>query len=260
MPGQLRLEIAAPVAEIIIDAPARRNAFNIEMWAALPGLVAEAEASPEARVIILHGGETGHFAAGADISEFETIYADRESAAKSRDTISDALDRLATCRKPVIAAIEGACVGGGVSLALACDIQIAAEDARFGVTPAKLGLVYPPGDTRRLLAAVGPAQARDILFTGAIFDAGRALRIGLVAELCAPGTALQTAKEKAARVAAVSQYSVREMKEIIAALGSPEGLDETEGRERFVQAATGPDFREGYLSFIQKRKPDFPTV
>lgn len=260
MPGQLRLEIAAPVAEIVIDAPARRNAFNIGMWAALPGLIAEAEASPEARVIILHGGETGHFAAGADISEFETIYADRDSAAKSRDTISDALDRLATCRKPVIAAIEGACIGGGVSLALACDIQVAAENARFGVTPARLGLIYPPGDTRRLIAAVGPAQAKDILFTGAIFDASRAQRIGLVTELCPPGTAMQTAREKSAAIAALSQYSVREMKQVITALGSPEGLDETEGRERFVQAATGPDFKEGYVSFMRKRKPDFPTV
>ena len=249
----------APVAEIIINAPERRNALNLAMWAALPSLVAEAEQAEEIRAIILHGGDSGHFAAGADISEFADVYADEAASATSADTIAQALEALVDCQKPIIAAIEGACVGGGVSLALACDIRIASEDARFGVTPARLGLVYPAKDTCRLVETVGAALAKDILFTGRIFDAARALRIGLIEDICDPGTALKVARERAATIADVSQYSVREMKKMISAFDSPAGLSPAEGRQIFLDAAAGDDFKEGYRAFLEKRKPDFPS-
>ena len=259
MTAQIRLSLAAPAAEIVIDAPARRNAFNTQMWAALPGLIAEAEAMQDAKVVILHGGGTGHFAAGADISEFETIYADKASAGRSADTIARALDAIEACTKPVIAAIEGACVGGGVSIALACDIRIASEKARFGVTPARLGLVYPAGDTRRLVSAVGVSQAKDILFTGTIFGADRARRIGLVTETCEAGSALGAAREKAMLIASVSQASVRGSKQLVNRLESQAGLSDEDGRRLFVEAVCGPDFHEGYRAFLEKRSPDFPT-
>lgn len=255
----IALVLEGVCADIVFNAPARRNAFNMQMWAALPGLIAEAEAVEAARVVVLHGGETGHFAAGADISEFETIYADSESAAHAATTIADGLNAIADCRKPVIAAIEGACVGGGVSLALACDIRIASREARFGVTPAKLGLVYPVDDTQRLVRAVGPSQAKDILFTGRIFDAERALRIGLVDDLAEPGKALASARARAEDIAAVSQYSVRGMKEIVNAIAAGVPPRPDEARQRFVDAATGPDFREGYRAFLEKRQTDFPN-
>lgn len=257
MPAQITLSLAAPAAEIVFDAPARRNAFNMEMWAALPGLIAEAEAAPDAKAVILHGGETGHFAAGADISEFETIYANEEIAGESADTIARGLNAISACEKPVIAAIEGVCIGGGVSLALAADIRIASEAARFGVTPARLGLVYPADDTRRLVETVGASQAKDILFTGAIFDTGRALRIGLVDEVCKPGAALAEARGKTESIAAVSQYSVRATKRMINMLND-ERISSTDRRAAFVRAATGPDFAEGYRAFLDKRTPDFP--
>mgnify|MGYP003651152024 CR=1 FL=1 len=130
------------IGEIILDKPAKRNALSTDMWAALPALVDAAVADTSVKVIIIHGGTAGAFAAGADISEFETIYATAESAERSGDTIARAIDSLANCAKPVIAAIDGACVGGGVSLALAADLRIAGEGAKFAVTPAKLGL--PP--------------------------------------------------------------------------------------------------------------------
>ncbi|WP_084396262.1 enoyl-CoA hydratase/isomerase family protein [Henriciella aquimarina] len=246
-------------AEIVFNAPARRNAFSQAMWAALPGLIAKAEAMPDASAVILHGGETGHFAAGADISEFETIYADETVAAESAETIEKALTAIESCSKPVIAAIEGACVGGGVSIALAADLRISSEAARFGVTPARLGLVYPVRDTERLVHAVGPSQAKDILFTGAIFEAERARQIGLVDAVCEAGQSLAAAHEKAATIAANAPSSVRAMKEIVNRIAQGETISAQESRGVFVKATAGADFREGYRAFLDKRRPDFAS-
>ncbi|WP_300381944.1 enoyl-CoA hydratase-related protein [Henriciella sp.] len=247
------------IADIVFNAPERRNAFSQKMWAALPGLIAEAESASTVKTIIMHGGESGHFAAGADISEFETIYADDVVAGESADTIANALNAIAGCEKPVIAAIEGVCIGGGVSLALAADIRIASQRSRFGVTPAKLGLVYPADDMRRLVQAVGSGHARDILFTGAIFDAQRAQRIGLVEDLCPEGTALDHARNRAEMIGEVSQYSVREMKRLLSALTTTGGLSDEDGRQAFIDTARSEHFRAGYRAFLDKRKAEFPN-
>ena len=253
----IALHLEGDCADIVFNAPARRNAFNMAMWAALPGLVAEAEQIDEVKAVILHGGETGHFAAGADISEFDTIYATESAARHSAQTIADGLNAIIACRKPVIAAIEGSCVGGGVSIAMTADIRLASTSARFGVTPAKLGLVYPMSDIERLVAAVGASQAKDILFTGQIFDAERALRIGLVDDLTDPGTALHAARERATQIAANAQSSVHTMKQMIDRMAGEDPVSEAEGQRLFIESATGPDFREGYQAFLQKRTPKF---
>lgn len=253
----IALHLEGDCAEIVFNAPARRNAFNMAMWAALPGLIAEAERVDSAKAIILHGGETGHFAAGADISEFETIYATESAARHSAQTIADGLNAIVACTKPVIAAIEGACVGGGVSLALAADIRIASETARFGVTPAKLGLVYPMPDITRLVATVGRSQAKDLLFTGRLIHADKALRIGLVDELTDPATTRHAAREVVTHISANAQSSIRTMKRMIESLGEGEVISPSEGQDLFIKAATGPDFREGYKAFLEKRAPKF---
>ena len=260
MTDQVSLSLVGPAAEIVFNAPARRNAFNQAMWAALPGLISEAEAAPSTRAVILHGGDTGHFAAGADISEFETVYADESTAARSAETIDRALAAIEACSKPVIAAIEGVCIGGGVSIALAADYRIASIDARFGVTPARLGLVYPFRDTERLVAAVGPSHAKDILFTASIFDAKRAVRIGLIGDTCQSGHALHEAREKTAAIAAVAASSVCAMKRIVNGLmSSNDGVEQAGNRQLFLEAVAGDDFKEGYRAFLEKRKPKFPN-
>lgn len=257
MTPSIRLDIEAPFAELVLNKPEKRNALSVDMWAAIPDLIEQAEGTEQVKVVIIHGGDAGAFAAGADISEFETIYATAESAAASGDTIARALDAVEACAKPVIAAIEGACVGGGVSLAMAADLRVASASSKFGVTPGKLGLVYPAGDTRRLLAAVGPSATKDILFTGRIFMAEEAKSIGLIDRLADAGEALSTARAFAGEIAAISQWSTRATKKMIA--GIETGWTETspEARALFLEGFSNQDFEEGYRAFLQKRPADF---
>lgn len=253
----IRLDVAAPLAEIVLNRPERRNALSVDMWTTIPGMVAEANADPEVKVILIHGGDAGSFAAGADISEFGTIYATDEAARASGQRIAEALSAIETSTKPVIAAIEGACVGGGVSLAMAADLRVAAGGARFGVTPGKLGLVYPPGDTRRLLAAIGPGPTKDILFTGRIFTAEEAKAIGLVDRLTDTGNAVRAARDWAKEIASVSQWSVRAIKQMIQGLQSGWADETPAAQDLFLNGFSNEDFREGYRAFLEKRPAKF---
>lgn len=257
MTPPIRLETAPPLAEIVLNQPERRNALSVDMWAAIPGMVAAANADPEVKLILIHGGDAGAFAAGADISEFETIYATAESAKASGQRIADALEAIEASEKPVIAAIEGACVGGGVSLAMAADLRVAGADAKFGVTPGRLGLVYPAGDTRRLLAAIGPGATKDILFTGRIFPAAEAESIGLIDRLVDAGTALHAARQWAGEIAAISQWSVRATKQMIRGLQSGWSDQTPDAHSLFLNGFSNEDFQEGYRAFLEKRSAKF---
>lgn len=257
MTPSIRLDVAAPLAEIVLHKPERRNALSMDMWAAIPGLVTAANADPEVKLIVIHGGETGAFAAGADISEFSTIYATAETAKKSGQCIADALNAIEASSRPVIAAIEGACVGGGVSLAMAADLRIAGSDAKFGVTPGKLGLVYPAGDTRRLLAAIGAGATKDILFTGRIFGAEEARTMGLIDRLVDGGSAVETARVWAREIAGISQWSVRATKQMIRGLQTEWTEDTPEAQRLFLEGFNNEDFEEGYRAFLEKRPARF---
>ena len=185
MSDPLLMERTGPAWTLTLNRPDKRNALNHDMWRSIPGLLAEASEARDAKALIITGAG-GAFAAGADISEFETVYATPESAAAYSSAIATALDRLAAFPKPTLAKIRGACVGGGCGIALACDIRFAARGARFGITPGKLGLVYTLSDTNRLVEAVGVSTAKDILFSGRLLDGEEALRTGLINQLTEP--------------------------------------------------------------------------
>lgn len=257
MTAAIRLDLSPPFAEIVLNKPEKRNALSVDMWAAIPGLIDAAIADPDVKVVLIHGGDAGAFAAGADISEFEQIYATKQSANASGDTIAAALNAVENCPKPTLAAIEGACVGGGVSLAMACDLRVASARSKFGVTPGKLGLVYPAGDTRRLLEAVGPGATKDILFTGRIFTADEAKEMRLIDRLCGDGAALATAREFAADIAAISQWSVRATKQMIRGLQGGWTDTDSEAVELFLAGFSNEDFQDGYKAFLEKRAPKF---
>ncbi len=257
MTDNVRTEFAPPLAEIILDRPERRNALSQDMWAALPARIAEAGAHPDVKVILLHGGGTGVFAAGADISEFPVIYATPEAARESGRIIERALGAIEASAKPVIAAIEGACIGGGVSLAVAADLRISTATASFGITPARLGLVYPPADILRLVRLVGPGAAKRLLFTGRIFSSGEAREMGLVDEVTLDAGILPAARALALEIAAQSQWSVRATKQMMRGFEAGLAADSPEAIALFVDGFANPDFAEGVSAFLGKRKPEW---
>ncbi|MEM9601168.1 MAG: enoyl-CoA hydratase/isomerase family protein, partial [Pseudomonadota bacterium] len=215
----LKTEIDANgIARLTLSQPARRNALTAAMWAAMPTVLAEIEAlSP--RVLIVQG-DGDHFAAGADISEFETLYATAESAAKISADIQAAFDTLAAFPIPTIALIRGACVGGGAGMALCCDIRLADSTAKFAITPAKLGLVYPFGDIARLIDAVGVANAKDILLSARLIKAKSARKMGLVHQVHSVDALDAEVMAYAKGLTRLSSESLRVTKSMIAAYQS----------------------------------------
>jgi enoyl-CoA hydratase/carnithine racemase len=247
----LRLENHGPIAHLIIDRAAKRNAFNQAMWDALPGLVAQAMADPSVRVLVLQSAEPGIFCAGADISELSTNATNPDWLLANQTAINRAQFELTRAAKPTIALTDGDCVGGGCGLALACDLRVASARSRFGITPAKLGLVYPLHDTKLLVDLVGPANAKRILFTGTLIDAAEARRIGLVDIIA------DNADDLIGSVTSVSGHSQRESKAMIRRVLDGQAADDDTTRAIFADAFTGPDFKEGVDAFLSKRKPDF---
>ncbi len=242
-------------AELVLNRPAKRNALTLAMWAAIPGLAQQTARDPRVRALIVRGSG-GVFSAGADIGEFQTAYRTSEDARANHRILQDAMGAIEAFPKPSVALIEGACVGGGCGLALACDLRFASETAHFAITPAKLGLVYGAGDTRRLIQAVGRARAKQILFTGQTIDAATALAWGLVGDVSpAPETAVA---DFVAALAQAAPSSQRAVKEIIARLDTGLQEDDDASTALFAQAYSGADFAEGLAAFQQKRPPRFP--
>ena len=253
----VRLTRENDIGWLILDRPFARNALNREMWRAIPALLDEAAEDHAIKVLVVRGSG-GCFAAGADIAEMEPFMTDAEEAGAYAAEMAASLDGLARFVKPALAMVEGACVGGGLALALACDLRFCAEGARLGVTPSRLGLVYPLGDTARLVRAAGVSAAKDLLFTGRLIDGEEAKAMGLVDWLLPLDKLDDAVRDYAKVIAAGSQYSIQGAKRMIGRVLAGKAMESAESRAEFARAAAGPDFREGRSAFLEKRTPKFP--
>lgn len=247
----------AGVATIVIENPARMNAMTAAMWGALPGLIAEAQGDAKVRVVLLRGAGTRAFCAGADISEFDT--ARSGDAVHTYDVLNhNAFDALTNCTKPTIAMIHGFCLGGGLGLALACDLRAADEAATFAIPAAKLGIGYNPRWIDPILRAVSPATAKLILFTGRRFTAPEALAMGLVSTLARTDDLEVAARGLAAEIAANAPLSVRASKAMVDELAARPGTADLAKLDHFITACfESQDYAEGRRAFLEKRKPIF---
>ncbi|MFD8423061.1 enoyl-CoA hydratase/isomerase family protein [Streptomyces sp. NPDC059466] len=243
MEPQLLHSVGDGIATVVIHHPAKRNAMTAGMWRALPPLLDGLAADPAVRALVLTG-EGPTFCAGADISTL------RGSSDEAQGLAVRAEDALAAFPKPTLAAVRGYCVGGGAQLAAACDLRFAEAGALFGVTPAKLGIVYPASATRRLVSLVGPATAKYLLFSGELIDAGRALRTGLVDEVL-PGDELDKRVAEFTRVLAarslLTQASAKEF---------ANGRTDRDAHWA-AQARGSGDTAEGVAAFLERRPPRF---
>jgi len=243
MEPRLSHRVADSVATVVIAHPARRNAMTLDMWRALPPLLESLADDPRVGVLVLTG-EGGTFCAGADISEM------RGSAAEARELAVCAEEALAAFPRPTLAAVRGHCVGGGAQLAGACDLRFAEEGAWFGVTPAKLGLVYPASSTRRLVSLVGPSTAKWLLLSGELIDTERALRTGFVDEVLPEGELGKRVEEFTRLLVSRSRLTQTAAKEFTAGRTDREAYWEREERESAETA-------EGIAAFLERRAPRF---
>jgi enoyl-CoA hydratase/carnithine racemase len=242
-----------PVARLVLDRPARRNAITAAMWTHLPSLCAEIESHSQIKAVIVEGAGD-YFCSGAEITEFDRTFSDIESARTYLGVIENALLALSQLDRPTLAKMRGAAIGGGLAVALAGDLRVAADDTYFSIPPAKLGLLYGRIETRLLVETVGPAVAKDLLFSGRAVSAGEALSMGLI-NRCLPDASLDVEVERqAGEWSNLSGASVRGAKKAVRAV-----LDLRLGdlRAMVEDAVMGEDFREGRAAFLEKRSPLF---
>jgi enoyl-CoA hydratase len=254
----LVVEKRGPVGWIVLSQPEKRNAINGAMWRGIPPAVAQFDADPEVRCLAFRGAGTEAFAAGADISEFEKIRAERAAVAEYDGLLDKVLHAIQGSRKPSVAMIYGFCMGGGLEIALACDLRYCGESAQFGIPAAKLGLAYNIEGHKRLVETVGHARAREILYLGRRYGAEEALAMGLVnrvvrdAELEAyVSDIVKTLCENAPLAIANSKTMIEEF---VKSSGVPDAALMEAAMARCTKSA---DYEEGRRAFMEKRKPRF---
>ena len=251
----IELRFEPPFARVVLNRPERRNAISRAMWRALPAICASI-GSREDILVALVEGAGGHFSAGADISEFADVYRDAAATRDYSDAIQDGLHAIIALDRPTIAMLRGATVGGGLGLAVACDLRFCATDAYLAATPAKLGLVYGHAETRRLVELVGPSRAKDLLFSARRIETRDALAIGLI-DRRIDSALEETVLDYAHGLVGLSQTSIRGAKRAIDAIQAGMAAETPAYRALTEAAALGPDFVEGRAAFAQKRSPKF---
>lgn len=245
------------VRTLVLNRPAKRNAITLEMWNTLPALLADLASDPDLRVLVVRGAGDEAFASGADISEFERVRHDASTARAYSRTVEAAERALSAFPRPVIAMIHGFCVGGGLEVALACDLRFASRASRFGITAARLGIVYGFTSTRRLASIVGPSHARDLLFSGRLVGIEEARAMGLVNAVSDPDALEAHTYKYADRLALQAPLSQRGAKVMLQHLQGEGEMTDSDLSAVVEQAYESADYHEGVRAFLEKRPPRF---
>lgn len=254
--GKLRVERDGPVGRLVLDNPERRNAIGAEMWRAIPQAIGNFNTDASIRCIVIRGEGTQAFAAGADISEFERNRSSEGEVKEYEAATSAAHRAIETSPKPVIALIHGFCVGGGLAVALSCDLRYADASSRFAIPAARLGLGYGVHGMGRLVATVGHAAAREIMFSARRYDADEALAMGLVNRVLPDAELDDYVRKVALELAANAPMTIAASKAVINALAEPRG-DFSAAEAVVTRCMKSEDYVEGRRAFMEKRAPTF---
>ena len=243
---------------MIFNNPERRNALSMDMWQAIPAILEHFERDPDVRVVVLKGAGDKAFVAGADISQFEKQRSSAESIAQY-DRIAEAANlKLQELRKPTIAMIHGFCIGGGVGVALQCDLRIAADTARFGIPAARLGLGYRWAGVKKLVDLVGPSFAKEIFFTARHFTAAEALGMGLINRAVPEAELDGYVRNYCAMMAENAPLTMEAVKGVVHELAKPGAqFDRAHCEALVARCFDSQDYIEGRRAFMEKRKPVF---
>jgi len=245
------------VGTILLNNQERRNAMTFEMWEGLPVVLDDFMADDQVRVIVIGGAGGQAFCAGADISQFEKNRSSEDSVVLYNKTVEIASNALANSAKPTIAKIEGFCVGGGVGLALCCDIRIANDDSRYAVPAAKLGLGYRADGLKRLVDLVGPSMAKEIFFTARQFTSQEALGMGLINRLMPRNMLNAYVDDYTKTIAGNAPMTVFAAKTVIDEILKGSDLDEELCDKVVNDCFNSEDYKEGRKAFMEKRKAVF---
>ena len=256
---KLLLEKDGPIGWIVFNQPEKRNAVSQEMWQQMPEHVGDLAADDAIRVVILRGAGEQAFVAGADISQFKDRRRNMADEEEYRRISAQGQEALARLGKPLLAMIHGYCVGGGVGIAITCDIRIAADDARFGIPAARLGLGYHYRGMEKLMTLIGPAYTKEIFFTARTdFGAQDALRMGLVNQVVPRAELLGYTREYAQRIARNAPLTLRSAKTTVEQLLRPSAERDLALLDKLLaDCFNSQDYQEGVRAFSEKRRPQF---
>jgi enoyl-CoA hydratase len=252
----VRLE--GPALHIVFNNPARHNALSVDMWGAVPPLLAQAAADERVRIVVFSGAGDKAFVSGADISQFEDMRAAKEAVKHYEALAEDALMGIHGFSKPTLACIRGWCIGGGLNVALSCDIRIAASDAVFSIPAGRMGLGYRYSALKNLVDLIGVGAAKDLFYTARRIGAAEALSLGLVTRSCSVEELPALRDEYVDTIAQNAPLTLFAAKQIIGEIlkPSPE-LDAERCRELILRCFESEDYIEGRRAFMEKRKPRF---